>query len=223
MTKPVILLLDFTHDSIPDLLTLVRAVIAGSIYNSSTSPAPFSNPPFTKATLQQQMEDLQAKYDAARNRDTIAVAQQDLAEKILLASLKAIARYAAPIVYNDKAAIEATGFHASSDETQPAAEPAQLQFTPEGLVGGGIRLNLGKKGGADSFTVVIVKESDNVAIAVNADSMSISGPAVICTSTSGKMTILSVERKTPYLVYAFATNSAGNSPLSVGMPVNTQS
>lgn len=219
MKKAVILLRDFSRLSIPDLLTRARAVYDGSIYSNSQK---FSSPPVTQKDLQTLAGDLQEKYDAARTRDAIAIAKQDLADKLLLKALNDLSRYASPIVYNDKTAIEETGFQASGDETHPAQELGAPNFTIEVLPGGGLRLNMGQKGEADAFTVIVVEAAKGVNVQMTTDGLSIDGPALIRTDTHAKMTIMSLARHTHYTIYAFAANSAGASPLSAARDVSTQ-
>lgn len=219
MKRAVVLLRNYAKLPIPDLLSLARRVHDGSIY---TDTGRFPAVPTDQKDLGSLTEDLQKKYDAARGRDSVAIAQQDLADKLLLRAIDDIARYAAPLVYNDKAAIEETGFEASNDQTRTTTAPGQLAFMPEVLPGGGIRLNLGEKGTADSFTVIIIEAGKHIDIEVRADSVSISGPAWIHSDTHAKMTIVSVPRRTTLLVYAFAANAAGTGPLSAAMEVTTQ-
>ena len=218
MRKPILLLYKFSGISIPDLLTRARALRDGSIF---TDAVKFPSPPTALPGFSALITDLQTKYDAARNRDAIAVAEQDVAEKRLLQAMSALGRYAAPIVYNDQVAIEQAGFEASADETQPAQPLPAPTFTTESLAGG-VRLNMGKKGEADAFTAILIKAGTQSSVTMTSEGLKIVGEATIHTDTHPKVTIQNLAPSTRYTVYVIAVNTAGPSPLSDPKDVTTQ-
>lgn len=229
MNRPVTILRNFINFSIPDLLTQARAVADGIIYvPGPPGTSPFTDvPPISLMTLNTQIDTLQTKYDAARNRDSIAVAEQDLAEKVLEQTLNVIARWAQPVVYNNKALTEQTGFEATDDESEPAGAPEQPVFTPEPLSGGAVRLTLPVNKNARAFTALFAPSSTNLDITLDgtgihfAAGVNIGGLSIV-NSAARKMTVSGLQRSTQYDVWVYGTGTAGNSPLSQKMQVTTQ-
>ena len=218
MSISVKLITTFRNLSIPDLLTRARAVRDGSIFNNDEK---YPTPPLLLPAFTGQIETLQRKYDEARSRDSVAVAEQDVAEKILLRSLVALARYACPLTYNDKPEIEYTGFLHSDEERNLVTQPGTPTFKPEILLGGGLRLNISATGKVVTYTLIIAHGNDTT-VRMTPGGVDIQGAAKVHVDTHNKITITDLPVRTTVTVYAFASNTAGNSQLSAPVEITLQ-